>query len=436
MEGRCFSCASKFSIFKKECGCKSCRHSFCAGCLAFTATLPAYGNSKQKICKKCHDNISSAVAPRNDASKWSPPENYKNLYFRRMAALEARQSEQKDTQRGEGALHAGNTRYQGLSPEDQAISERLAKLKQDTKPKAVASLAEIESRMEALRKETQARAPSLQEMEERLAVLQGRTLPSTATKLQHQPPDVRSQMQKVDDLLTQLKDEVAIDQNCDPDARGSPPPSVNDLSKTNHVDNWMSFNTKLYAAHLEREKDKILREAATELQDENTRQEKMLEIAKRLAALQGRDPDKVTLDNIKLPDSDEETEEEAVQKILKQLSEEVFLDEASGYNDLSNQRRSVGDHKEVKLGNKLPSTQTSSAEIQPVRITAVKVKDPDPDEEELPWCCICNEDAAIRCHDCDEDLYCQRCFREGHDEYDRKEHQTSVYRPPRKKKGR
>ncbi|CAJ0948483.1 unnamed protein product [Ranitomeya imitator] len=300
MEGRCFSCASKFSIFKKECGCKSCRHSFCAGCLAFTATLPAYGNSKQKICKKCHDNISSAVAPRNDASKWSPPENYK----KRMAALEARQSEQKDTQRGEGALHAGNTRYQGLSPEDQAISERLAKLKQDTKPKAVASLAEIESRMdEALRKETQARAPSLQEMEERLAVLQGRTLPSTATKLQHQPPDVRSQMQKVDDLLTQLKDEVAIDQNCDPDAREilsfynissriSSSSSVNDLSKTNHVDNWMSFNTKLYAAHLEREKDKILREAATELQDENTRQEKMLEIAKRLAALQGRDPDK------------------------------------------------------------------------------------------------------------------------------------------------
>ncbi|XP_073495225.1 abscission/NoCut checkpoint regulator [Phyllobates terribilis] len=432
MDGRCFACASKFSIFKKECGCKSCRHSFCSGCLPFTAILPAYGNSKQKVCKKCHDNISNAEAPSNNASKWSPPENYK----KRIAALEAKQSQQKDTPRAQEALSAGNkTRYQGLSPEDQAISERLAKLKQDTKPRSVASTAEIESRMEALRKETQARAPSLQEMEDRLAALQGRAPPSTAARPQHQPPDVRSQTQKVNDLLTQLKDEVAIDQNCDPDARGSSP-SINDLSKANHVDNWTSFHTELDAAELEREKDKILREAATELQDENTRQEKMLEIAKRLAALEGRDPEKVTLDNLKLPDSDEETEEEAVQKILKQLSEEVFLDEASGYNDLSNQRRSVSDCKEVKLGNKLPSTQTSSAEIQPTRITTGKVKDPDSDEEELPWCCICNEDAAIRCHDCDDDLYCQRCFREGHDEFDRKEHRTSVYRPPQKKKGR
>ncbi|KAM4012994.1 abscission/NoCut checkpoint regulator isoform 2-T2 [Anomaloglossus baeobatrachus] len=375
----------------------------------------------------------SAVTPKNDASKWSPPENYK----KRIAALEAKQSQQKNMQRGEGALRPGNNAgCQGLSPEDQAISERLAKLKQETKPKAVPSTAEIESRMEALRKETQARVPSLQDMEDRLAVLQGRAPPSTATKPQHQPPDVRSQTQKVDDLLTQLKDEAAIDQKCGPDAREFPSPSINDLSTADHRDNGTSFHTELDAAQLEKEKDKILSEAATELKDENTRQEKMLEIAKRLAVLQGRDPDKVTLDNVTLPDSDEETEEEAVQKILQQLSAEVFLDEASGYNDLSNQHISLSERKEVKVGTKLPSMQPSAAETRPPRSTAGKAKDPDSEEDELPWCCICNEDAAIRCHDCDNDLYCQRCFREGHDEFDRKEHQTSAYRPPRKKKGR
>lgn len=43
---------------------------------------------------------------------------------------------------------------------------------------------------------------------------------------------------------------------------------------------------------LEEEKSRLLAEAAVELREENTRQERILALAKRLAVLRGEDPDK------------------------------------------------------------------------------------------------------------------------------------------------
>ncbi|KAJ3022741.1 Abscission/NoCut checkpoint regulator [Thoreauomyces humboldtii] len=44
----------------------------------------------------------------------------------------------------------------------------------------------------------------------------------------------------------------------------------------------------------------------------------------------------------------------------------------------------------------------------------------NPVEEQ--WCCICNDDAVLICVDCDEDYYCQNCFREGHMDAENRRH--------------
>lgn len=368
------------------------------------------------MCKQCYGDLTSG-SPKPNTAKWSPPENYK----KRVAALEAKQNQTPGIQKGSMKLqNQTDAQYRGLSKEDRSIADRLERLKKEVKPKSIPSQAEIESRLAALKDDPGKPIPSTQEMEDRLAALQGRAPPSTAPRPVHQLPDTRTQTEKSDDLLNQMKEEVAIDES---GGSGILPrevnvPALNDLNQTDGFTDVTNLDPK----QLEEEKNRLLAEAASALQEENTRAEKILEVARRLAVLRGEDPEEVTLDAYKLPNSDEEIEEEeAIQRVLKQLTEEAALDEASGFN-ISPDRSipSVNVQQKPKKTNWAPAPVVAPA--------------PDSDEEELPWCCICNEDATLRCHGCENDLYCQRCFREGHDEFDRKEHQTSSYRPPRKQK--
>ena len=61
--------------------------------------------------------------------------------------------------------------------------------------------------------------------------------------------------------------------------------------------------------------------------------------------------------------------------------------------------------------------------------------DEDNDDDDTDtWCCICNEDASLRCVGCDGDLYCRQCWVEGHGNMGRdeiREHKIADYTPRR-----
>lgn len=50
------------------------------------------------------------------------------------------------------------------------------------------------------------------------------------------------------------------------------------------------------------------------------------------------------------------------------------------------------------------------------------------DDDELPWCVLCNEDANVRCLDCGGDLYCIRCNKEAHDSCSYIDHRFVEYK--------
>ncbi|XP_016283623.2 abscission/NoCut checkpoint regulator isoform X3 [Monodelphis domestica] len=277
MESRCYGCAVKFSLFRKECGCKNCGRAFCSNCLSFSTAVPRFGNTQQKVCKPCYEVLTRGPSEAS-VSKWSPPENYK----KRVAALETKQKL---------IASRGLVQPQGLTQEDQVIAKRLEKLRQETKPKVAPSQAEIEARLAALRNDPPGPIPSTEEMEDRLAVLQGRVPPSQAPRLVHQPPDTRTQAQQAEDLLTQLAAEVAIDESCDPETSASNRSLQNDLNRDSPR-GWNMNPAELAPQQLQGEKGRLLAEAAAELREENTREERILALAKQLAVLRGQDPER------------------------------------------------------------------------------------------------------------------------------------------------
>lgn len=128
---------------------------------------------------------------------------------------------------------------------------------------------------------------------------------------------------------------------------------------------------------------------------DNERELAMDDIEKRLAALRGVDYKKTDIPIEPV----EETESDEEQRLMRKYIEEAKLE--------------ILDPDEKELMESIPKPPNKK------------------DTEELPWCEICNEDATLRCIDCDDDLFCASCFKEFHYEEDYKSHRTVSYTAPK-----
>ncbi|GAB7344695.1 hypothetical protein MBLNU457_3171t1 [Dothideomycetes sp. NU457] len=68
----------------------------------------------------------------------------------------------------------------------------------------------------------------------------------------------------------------------------------------------------------------------------------------------------------------------------------------------------------ASLGLGLPAAPSFNPAAKPIRMSKPSALPKYTDEDIDSWCCICNEDATIKCIGCDGDLYCAECWKEGH----------------------
>ncbi|KAL5008294.1 hypothetical protein ScPMuIL_013875 [Solemya velum] len=417
----CYSCGETFGVFKKERGCKNCGYAFCSRCLPRTIKVPKLDNKTHHVCNKCYNILTGKTKPEDTTGRYSPPEAFK----KRVAALENKSSAVG------GATGLGTSKvkseHRGLSKSDCEIAERLEKLRE--KPQSQEKVTD-------------------QDIHTRLARLKGRE-PSawdTEKKRFYQPPDRRSQQEEVNDLLDEIANEVDLDSHLpDPTSeiearlaqlkgqgqnqlKGTADSLENNLNKSTSPEVKPYLKNIAYGTsgggnskNVEEEKSldevyTLLQQSEQELKLDANRAMKDLnkdkELMKQLQDIKKKRKNENVNKDLSgartkeaASDSDNENEEELADRIVQQLTEESKLDEAMGQDG--------------------PETLSD-------QVTRVKKPSNEEyvDDDELPYCCMCTEDATTRCHGCDMDLYCTRCWRESHKECEMEDHRSSKYTAP------
>lgn len=455
MSGQCYGCGTEFSFFKKEHGCKNCGFAFCSNCLPKKTAVPKLDNTKHHVCNRCFDILTGKMQAESTGSH-SPPA----AYVKRVAALQQQETQPKEKPKSHSSAAKPQANYTGLSKADREIAQRLEKLRE--KPQEVQPVSD-------------------KEINERLAHLKGEdpAVHTAPTQPVYHPPDRRTQVEQIDDLLEEIASEVDIDSwYPDPakdvenrlarlhkDERGALQDEHNNLDKNdmspqkNFVKNidvgagcsknnitagnnsagQPTSKTDVDLAEVEalmaRAAQQMEQEAQQALEGMKKDKQLMEQLAeiKRQKNNKGGDEQSLdsNIDNLAVDDDndDSENEEEAAKRIMQRFLEEAKLDEQVG------EAISAGPDSTSKTSKKTEKSKAKQTKEPKKNTQAEKKAASDDDEyedpDELPFCCICTEDATIRCRDCDMDLYCARCFREGHKELGFTDHRTSPYKAPK-----
>jgi len=389
--------------------------------------IPKRNNSKHHVCHRCYKILSGQEEQKQ---KQPATLDLPKAYLKRVEALKNKESASPTSNSSNPSrAKAVPEHLKNLEKADREIAERLEKLKEDRKPKEKVTDKDISAR---------------------LAGLKGQTF-VPETKPLYKPPDRRLQPEQVEDLLEEIASEVEIDSHRPNPAQevearlarlrsvDSPTPSKQTGDPSNDLNQVSNDKSQLYKKNIGFTDDsnteetnladieRLMVTAAQETEDEAKRATEELmrdeKVMERLREIQKKNEEKkatgsssdqsVDNSNVDESDVDDEDSDEETKKILARYLAEAQLEqklERDGFADASN---TESDKKQTSASFK-PATSEEFG-----------------DDDELPFCCICEEDASVRCVDCEMDIFCQRCYRECHVEIEVTDHRTVPYRVPK-----
>ena len=453
----CYSCMKEFKRFNKPHTCPKCRRAFCSNCLKYEEST----TGSQKTCLACHRRSDrSRMEQDNEVLR-----NFKDRYYKPIQEAKnvphykpkvASWSEGADGSQASGLA----SRYGFTDPQDIELELRLRELKG---PVVIPpSEAELRSRLEHFHSDDPYAAQHLGDHGHH------------GLSPSYRPP--KTEAQQSDDLMKQMKDEAALETRS----------HDKDAGLHSQVDNMglgkfpseHSESNKLEGAGLDgepkhdsrqdetidpKEVEHMLAEARRLLDAEKDAAEQneqfLAEASDRLEGISGGGGGRDIASfpgggavgggskfkwgpGSEVPDygdflfegEDGDDFDVEIQKLIAQMVEESNLEEKLenvGINseELEQQASRRGELKATSAGAHPQSKSLPQAMALPPQPcpTAAKISYP---VDQLPWCCICNDDADIVCHDCNNDLYCMRCFKHGHEEFAMYRHRYQLYEKP------
>lgn len=414
MNGRCYNCAKSFGFFSRSHECALCRKLFCSSCTSNKVNLPERDRKKRRVCDICQKSRPQTSSKQTEgATKQAdtvdkdsqPPESIRVPVpgddRERAAEIQRKIDEKRNCQTSRDVpkhLSTEQVTVSDSSSDLQELSERLKRLKDNS---------------------SDGHVPDIDEIGERLAALKGTECGSEENSSNEvlKPQPWKSQFEQAEDLMKQVKDETALDQG-----KQATDEMQEKLSGEQMQTPGVEKSEGSSGAKKENEIESLMKWAQNAVDEDLEREKQEEALRGRLVALQqtgseGNDLDqsnKMGSNAINISHAvpagihaDSGTEDEEAAKLIQQITEEIKLDK----------------NLEERGLDKLPSRAKSDSPF------GYPPSAPSMEEfnDQLPWCCICNDDATIRCHDCDDDLYCKRCFREGHAEFSLKSHRHSRF---------